>query len=134
MSSQVIDVNPHNMHPKDFIYSLLIDLYLLDLDDQQLTERLYMFHGDRSRFLNEIKSILTLKDSKWWIEACVVKCPLGWTFSILKEDDWLCLYAMNMTVLYLKCFEYELRIPFTELQKKVFHHFRLTPIMIMLNS
>ena len=130
----MIATDPQNLPPRKLVYTLPRDHYRKDLEDVAPMIRLFIDREVGIKHPNEIKSSISMEDSVWYVEAFKVKVPHGWTVSIPREEDRVCSYRGYRTCVYLKCFLFGMRLPFSEFQKEVFDHFRLAPSMIMPNS
>lgn len=75
------------MNLKEFVYALLVDYYSIDQEDPKPMKRLYMQRRIGSKFPNEIKSMISQKKTRFWIDAYAIKCLTGWLFTIHEDKE-----------------------------------------------
>lgn len=74
----------------------------------------YITIEDRVEKSLVIKNLIGHEYSQHIIEAYKIKVLVRWIVAISKEDDKVCLYRENMMVVYLKCFNHRMKLPFND--------------------
>ena len=72
-----ISVDPQDIPPRKFVYTVPRDNYRKDFDDVSLMIRLFKDKKVGIKHPNEIKSSIDLGESAWYVEAFNAKVPHG---------------------------------------------------------
>lgn len=115
------------------VYRIPLDNYLDDFKDKAPVQQLYNVAINR-KLPNRFKSTLDPKELRWWGKRYALKHPARWDIKISKEDDCVLLLSWTYLGIYIRYFEFRMRLPFTNFQKRVFNYFWLAYGQILWNS
>lgn len=115
------------------VYNMPLDKYHDDGKEKELITSLFEdIIIDKNP--SGMKSKVTDVETKDFIAKYMSRCPREWKIFRPLKTDRIPLLKLRKFALYLKPFEFKLRMPFSNFQKRVLKYFMLAPSVLLPNS